>query len=112
MIESSYPHQTRTLESSFHQPSSVEYDSNPLYWDAYKAEQALVTQHCPSAAGIPEWGMYRDVVLGSLPPADPWDSAAVGRNACVNDVSVWEWEENPTSGNNMVYEQAGRRNKP
>ena len=109
MIQSSYPNQTRPLSSSFAVPTSEQHDLNPDYWDAYKKEQDLVIQHCPSATGFPQWGMYHDTVLASLPPAAPYDSAAVGTNACVLDASNWEWEENPESGNNMVYEQAGRR---
>jgi hypothetical protein len=110
MIESSYPNQTRTLQSSFAVPTAEQHDLNPLYWDAYKAEQPLVTQHCPSASGVPEWGLYKDSVIASMPPAPPYDNSAVGRNAAVSDASIWEWEENPQSGNNMVIE--GTRSRP
>lgn len=103
-IESSYPGQSRSLQSSFAVPSPEQHDLNPLYWDAYAEEQPLVTQHCPSASGIAEWGTYRDTVLAAIPPAPPWDNAAVGRNAAINDASNWEWEENPDSGNNKVIE--------
>lgn len=103
-IPSSYPN-APALSSVFAIPSADQYAQNTEYWDNYKTEQSHVTSDCPSATDIPEWSTYHSVVLQSLPPSQPWETAAVGRNQCVLDASNWEWNYNPQSGRNKVFGQ-------
>ena len=102
MIASSYPN-APALATVFAVPTSDQYSQNPNYWDAYKAEQAHVTNDCPSATNIPDWATYHAVILQSLPPVAPWNAAGVGTEACISDASNWEWIYNPNSGHNKVF---------
>lgn len=101
-IPQSYPN-APPLSTYFATPTPEQESINQLYWDAYRAEQPHVYNDCPSASDIPEWSAYHSVVLQSLPPSQPWDSGAAGRNQAVLDSSNWEWNFNPLSGHNKVF---------
>ena len=103
MIPATYPAPASPLVTYFATPTPDQYSQNTDYWDAYKLEQSHVTQDCPSASNIMDWATYHATVIVSLPPRNPWDSAAAGRAQCVFDAADWEWDFNPLSGHNKSF---------